>query len=333
MGASRADRHVNDGVAFKPGEHQLIEQDSFQIDERLGIAGLAKVQRGAGYFGAKAAREPDIDFEAAGADRGPQRRFDPMGVCSELFHRVDAGRCDIGDNATPSGMQRANDLRAVVLQQNRYAIGGKNCENPVGRCADHAVRNANHAAGLRINCTNAGSVHLMDLDEFDAGRKAAFQTAPVALHVGGIVACKIGEIQRFIRSAADAAAPAQETAAYARPRPWPDGELVQFPLRGRGFRGPRCLCARRCRKIDRSGRLHRRFVMDGYRFMIERNRLMYKLEDELAKIRHLPDVERRAKTNKLQAEFDRQLAALYREVAEEYPGERRIKARPISDPR
>jgi len=35
--------------------------------------------------------------------------------------------------------------------------------------------------------------------------------------------------------------------------------------------------------------------MDGYRFMIERNRLMYKLEDELAKIRHLPEIERRAK--------------------------------------
>ncbi len=73
--------------------------------------------------------------------------------------------------------------------------------------------------------------------------------------------------------------------------------------------------------------------MDGYRFMIERNRLMYKLEDELAKIRNLPDVERRAKTNKLQAEFDRQLAALYAQVGDEYPGERRIKARPISDPR
>lgn len=73
--------------------------------------------------------------------------------------------------------------------------------------------------------------------------------------------------------------------------------------------------------------------MDGYRFMIERNRLMYKLEDDLAKIRNLPEVERRSKTTKLQAEFDRQLAALYAQVADEYPGERRIKARAISDPR
>jgi len=73
--------------------------------------------------------------------------------------------------------------------------------------------------------------------------------------------------------------------------------------------------------------------MNGYRFMIERNRLMYKLEDDLARIRHLPEIERRAKTNKLQSEFDRELAALYRQVAEEYPGERRHKARPISDPR
>ncbi len=73
--------------------------------------------------------------------------------------------------------------------------------------------------------------------------------------------------------------------------------------------------------------------MNGYRYMIERNRLMYKLEDELAGIRHLPEIERRAKTARLQAEFDRQLAALYSQVAEEYPGERRVKARPISDPR
>jgi hypothetical protein len=73
--------------------------------------------------------------------------------------------------------------------------------------------------------------------------------------------------------------------------------------------------------------------MNGYRYMIERNRLMLKLEDDLAKIRHLPEIERRAKTNKLQAEFDRQLAALYGQVADEYPGERRTKARAISDPR
>lgn len=73
--------------------------------------------------------------------------------------------------------------------------------------------------------------------------------------------------------------------------------------------------------------------MNGYRFMIERNRLMYKLEDDLAQIRNLPEIERRAKANKLQSEFDRALAALYREVAEEFPGERRHKARPIADPR
>jgi hypothetical protein len=73
--------------------------------------------------------------------------------------------------------------------------------------------------------------------------------------------------------------------------------------------------------------------MDGYRFMIERNRLMYTLEDDLAKIRHLPEIERRAKTNKLQAEFDRKLALLYHEVADEYPGERVKKARAIADPR
>lgn len=72
--------------------------------------------------------------------------------------------------------------------------------------------------------------------------------------------------------------------------------------------------------------------MDGYRYMIERNRLMYRLEEALAEIRHLPEAERRAKAAKLQAEFDRELSALYSQVAAEYPGERKKRARPIEDP-
>jgi hypothetical protein len=73
--------------------------------------------------------------------------------------------------------------------------------------------------------------------------------------------------------------------------------------------------------------------VNGYHFMIERNRLLYKLEDQLREIRHLPEVERRSRTAKLQAAFDQELAALYGQVAEEFPGERRKQARPISDPR
>lgn len=73
--------------------------------------------------------------------------------------------------------------------------------------------------------------------------------------------------------------------------------------------------------------------MDGYRYMIERNRLMYKLEEELAKLAGLPEEQRQAETKRLQTEFDRRLAELYAEVASEFPGERRKKARPLGDPR
>jgi len=72
--------------------------------------------------------------------------------------------------------------------------------------------------------------------------------------------------------------------------------------------------------------------MDGYRYMIERNRLMYRLEDALAEIRHLPEAERRAKAARLQSDFDRDLAELYSQVVAEYPGERKKRARPIEDP-
>ena len=72
--------------------------------------------------------------------------------------------------------------------------------------------------------------------------------------------------------------------------------------------------------------------MDGYRYMIERNRLMQKLELELARLTALPDPQKQSETTRLQAEFDRVLAALYAEVATEFPGERGKKARPLSDP-
>ncbi len=72
--------------------------------------------------------------------------------------------------------------------------------------------------------------------------------------------------------------------------------------------------------------------MDGYRYMIERNRLMQTLEQELAKLAGQPDEQRQSETRRLQAEFDRRLAELYAEVATEFPGERAKKARPDSDP-
>jgi hypothetical protein len=73
--------------------------------------------------------------------------------------------------------------------------------------------------------------------------------------------------------------------------------------------------------------------MNGYQYMVERNRLMFELEQKLAGLDHLPEAERQAEIRRLQAEFDRHLAELYARVAAEFPGERRKKARPLVDPR
>lgn len=73
--------------------------------------------------------------------------------------------------------------------------------------------------------------------------------------------------------------------------------------------------------------------MNGYQYLIERNRLMIKLDDELTRLAAIPEVERLAQTRRLQQKFDDKLAELYGQVADEYPGERKKKARAIEDPR
>ncbi len=73
--------------------------------------------------------------------------------------------------------------------------------------------------------------------------------------------------------------------------------------------------------------------MNGYQYLVQRNRLMCQLEDEFRKIEHLPEAGRIAATKRLEAQFDVQLRELYAKVAAEYPGERKIKARPLADPR
>jgi hypothetical protein len=73
--------------------------------------------------------------------------------------------------------------------------------------------------------------------------------------------------------------------------------------------------------------------MNGYEYLVQRNRLMCVLEDDLKKIENLPREERLAAIARLQAQFDLKLRALYGQVAEEYPGERKVKARPLTDPR
>jgi hypothetical protein len=63
--------------------------------------------------------------------------------------------------------------------------------------------------------------------------------------------------------------------------------------------------------------------MNGYQYLIARNRLMIKLDDELTRLAPLPEAERQAQTRRLQQKFDDALAELYAQVADEYPGERR----------
>jgi hypothetical protein len=73
--------------------------------------------------------------------------------------------------------------------------------------------------------------------------------------------------------------------------------------------------------------------MNGYEYLVARNRLMQRLEEELAPLAPLPAAEREAETRRLQAKFDLELAEMYAKVADEFPGERKKKARPIADPR
>jgi hypothetical protein len=73
--------------------------------------------------------------------------------------------------------------------------------------------------------------------------------------------------------------------------------------------------------------------MNGYEYLVARNRLMQRLEAELARLGPIPSAEREAETRRLQAKFDIELAEMYAKVADEYPGERKKKARPIADPR
>jgi hypothetical protein len=73
--------------------------------------------------------------------------------------------------------------------------------------------------------------------------------------------------------------------------------------------------------------------MNGYQYLVQRNRLMCQLDDELKKLESLPAAEREVETKRLQAKFDMRLRELYSDVATEYPGERKVKARPLTDPR
>jgi hypothetical protein len=73
--------------------------------------------------------------------------------------------------------------------------------------------------------------------------------------------------------------------------------------------------------------------MNGYQYLVARNRLMQRLETQLRQLDHLPQPDREGKERLLRAEFDMRLRELYGEVADEYPGERKKRARPLSDPR
>ncbi len=73
--------------------------------------------------------------------------------------------------------------------------------------------------------------------------------------------------------------------------------------------------------------------MNGYEYLVQRNKLMIKFEDDCARLNNLPEPERAREHQRLQAEFDAAVAELYAKVTDEFPGERKKKARPINDRR
>ncbi len=73
--------------------------------------------------------------------------------------------------------------------------------------------------------------------------------------------------------------------------------------------------------------------MNGYQFLVQRNRLLFQFEQDLKRVATLPEEQREAERKRLQARFDVQVAQLYGQVADEFPGERRRRARPLGDPR
>jgi hypothetical protein len=73
--------------------------------------------------------------------------------------------------------------------------------------------------------------------------------------------------------------------------------------------------------------------MNGYQYLVARNRLMQQLETQLRQLAHLEQADREGKERLLRGEFDLRLRELYGKVADEYPGERKKKARSLSDPR
>ena len=73
--------------------------------------------------------------------------------------------------------------------------------------------------------------------------------------------------------------------------------------------------------------------MNGYEYLVVRNRLTQQLGEEIARLAQLPVAECEAETRRVEAKFDVELAELYAKVAGEFPGERKRKARPIVDPR
>lgn len=62
--------------------------------------------------------------------------------------------------------------------------------------------------------------------------------------------------------------------------------------------------------------------MTGYEYLLARNRLLFELEDEIAKRRTLPPEQQSAEIKRLRAAFDVRLAELYKQVSDLYPGER-----------
>src|SRR5208337_3463156 len=150
----------------------------------------------AGDLAAETVAEIGVDFETTRTDRRAHRGTNVGGVGAQLEHRANPGGGDVGNHASPSGVQCAGDLSFRIDHQYRHAVGGKYSEDHARLGSDEAVAWRAQSRSIASCGMDIVAMHLVQARDEIERRYLAAQAGPIGIDGALVVADPMRKIHR-----------------------------------------------------------------------------------------------------------------------------------------
>ena len=178
------------------GSEQAMNDIAFKVEMRLAFFAHHEEALIIGIVVKKARPKSLVDLVGTLRNARADGDMDVFPSCASSDHCLDRGVGDAGKRAAPARVRGTDDDRAMVREEDRSAIRGKDPKQEIGRVGHHRIRPWTLVEGpCTVGNDHLRGMNLVDSCKLGLGEDRGYRQAPVAGDRLAIIKASITDIQ------------------------------------------------------------------------------------------------------------------------------------------